>query len=91
MTHKEQALAQNLLVRAEKSPFPTNGEARHLRSAYFPATGELPIEVHMGAALAAGAVVHGPAVIEEPTTTIVVYPDSAVRVTELGNYLVEVE
>jgi N-methylhydantoinase A len=41
--------------------------------------------------LAAGAVVHGPAVIEEPTTTIVVYPDSAVRVTELGNYLVEVE
>jgi N-methylhydantoinase A len=70
---------------------PTNGEARHLRSAYFPATGEQPIEVHMGAALAAGAVVHGPAVIEEPTTTIVVYPDSAVRVTELGNYLVEVE
>ncbi len=70
---------------------PTNGEARHLRPAYFPATGEQPVEVHMGAGLAAGAVVHGPAVIEEPTTTIVVYPDSAVRVTELGNYLVEVE
>ncbi len=70
---------------------PTDGEARHWRSAYFPATGEERIEVHMGVALAVGAVVHGPAVIEEPTTTIVVYPDSAVRVTELGNYLVEVE
>jgi len=70
---------------------PVNGEARHTRSAYFPATGEQRIDVQMGAALAAGTVVHGPAVIEEPTTTIVVYPDSAVRVTELGNYLVEVE
>jgi len=45
----------------------------------------------MGGGLSPGSYVHGPAVIEEPTTTIVVYPDSSVRVTELGNYLVEVE
>jgi N-methylhydantoinase A len=34
--------------------------------------------------------VEGPAIIDEPTTTIVVYPGSRVRVTELHNYLLEV-
>jgi N-methylhydantoinase A len=68
-----------------------NRVKRDSRSAFFPSTGEQSIEVHMGGALSPGSSVHGPAVIEEPTTTIVVYPDSSVRVTELGNYLVEVE
>jgi len=68
-----------------------NGELRRSRTAYFPALGEHRIVVHMGLALSPGAVVKGPSVIDEPTTTIVVYPDSSVRVTELGNYLVEVE
>jgi N-methylhydantoinase A len=67
------------------------GEPRRSRSVYFPDAGEQRIDVYMGPALAAGAVVRGPGIIEEPTTTIVVYPDSAVRVTDLGNYLVEVE
>ena len=34
--------------------------------------------------------VEGPAIIDEPTTTIVVYPESRARVTELHNYLLEV-
>jgi N-methylhydantoinase A len=34
--------------------------------------------------------VEGPAIIDEPTTTIVVYPGSRARVTELHNYLLEV-
>ena len=34
--------------------------------------------------------VEGPAIIDEPTTTIVVYPGSHARVTELHNYLLEV-
>ena len=73
-----------------KRSSPANGEQRRSRPAYFPALGEQRIEVHMGVALTPGAVVNGPGVIEEPTTTIVVYPDSSVRVTELGNYLIEV-
>jgi N-methylhydantoinase A len=43
-----------------------------------------------GPSLRPGAVIHGPAVIEEPTTTIVVYPASTARVTDTRNYLLEV-
>jgi hypothetical protein len=34
--------------------------------------------------------IEGPAMIDEPTTTIVIYPNNTVRVTELHNYLFEV-
>ena len=47
--------------------------------------------IHLGATLAPGAVVAGPAVIEEPTTTIVVYPGSVATVSGLRNYLIEIE
>lgn len=39
--------------------------------------------------LAYGDVVHGPAVIEELTTTIVVLPDYDAKVTKYNNYCVE--
>ena len=38
-----------------------------------------------------GAHIEGPAIIHEPTTTVVVYPDSSVTVTALGNYVLELE
>ena len=34
-----------------------------------------------------GAVVRGPAIIEEPTTTLVVYPGMTATVSPAGNYL----
>jgi N-methylhydantoinase A len=37
-----------------------------------------------------GASIEGPAIIREPTTTVVVYPGSVASVTRLGNYLLEV-
>lgn len=43
-----------------------------------------------GEDLAPGTAIEGPAIIDEPTTTIVVYPQSRARVTELHNYLLEV-
>jgi N-methylhydantoinase A len=43
-----------------------------------------------GPSLQPGAVIEGPAVIEEPTTTIVVYPEATARVTDNKNYLLEV-
>jgi N-methylhydantoinase A len=37
-----------------------------------------------------GSVVHGPAIIEEPTTTLVIYPGMSARVSGAGNYLLDV-
>jgi N-methylhydantoinase A len=44
-----------------------------------------------GVALAPGDVVQGPAIIEEPTTTVVVPPRASARVTTLGSYLISPE
>ena len=59
--------------------------------AYFKETGLAPVPRYDGAALPAGTKIHGPAILREPTTTVVVYPGSSAVVTELGNYLLELE
>ena len=59
--------------------------------AYFRETGLAPVPRYDGAALPAGTKIHGPAILREPTTTVVVYPGSSAVVTELGNYLLEPE
>jgi N-methylhydantoinase A len=61
------------------------------RRAFFDVVGEVETPLHEGATLAGGAEVIGPALIEEPTTTIVIHPGARCHVTALGNYLVEVE
>lgn len=58
-------------------------------TAYFGEGGWVDTTFHRGERLPLGAVVHGPAVIQEPTTTIVVYPGQLVHVTANGNYLLE--
>ena len=40
-----------------------------------------------GGLLAAGTRIDGPAIIREPTTTVVVYPASTAVVTPFGNYI----
>ena len=45
--------------------------------------------VHDGATLAPGVAVEGPALITEPSSTLVVYPGMTAKVTEHDNYLVE--
>jgi N-methylhydantoinase A len=57
--------------------------------AYFKETGLRQVPRHNGRSLAPGARIVGPAIIREPTTTVVVYPGSAAVVTRLGNYLLE--
>jgi N-methylhydantoinase A len=64
-------------------------EAESWAEAYFKETGLRTIPRLDGAALAAGTRIAGPAVIREPTTTVVVYPASTAVVTRLGNYLLE--
>lgn len=61
-------------------------EAHRRRPAYF-AEGMLETPIYLGDGLDAGAVIEGPAIIEEPTSTLVVYPGSKVEVSAGGRYL----
>jgi N-methylhydantoinase A len=58
--------------------------------AYFPGMGWLSTTLYEGAALKPGARVEGPAIIAEPTSTLVLPPGSSATVTPRGHYLVEV-
>ncbi len=65
-------------------------EAPHAsRIAHFEETGSVRINSYDGPALSVGSRIPGPAVIEEPTTTIVVYPGMTAIVTSHRNYLIE--
>jgi N-methylhydantoinase A len=59
-------------------------------SAYFPETLAVDVPRFDGATLPLGARIAGPAIIREPTTTVVVYPESSATVTPLGNYLLDI-
>jgi N-methylhydantoinase A len=58
--------------------------------AYFPAEGWLQTPLYEGAALTPGARIEGPAIVAEPTSTLVLPPGSSATVTPRGHYLVEV-
>lgn len=59
------------------------------RGVFWPEAGEwVPTPIYDGARLAAGHVVHGPAVLEHPGTTIVVPPRGVARIDELGNTVI---
>jgi len=59
--------------------------ARH-RQAYF-ANGLVDTAIYLGEQLDVGAVIEGPAIVEEPTSTLVVYPGSVARVSAGGRYI----
>ncbi|HET6509087.1 MAG TPA: hydantoinase/oxoprolinase family protein [Baekduia sp.] len=61
------------------------------RPVFFADAGLLPATIVHGPSAPLGSVIEGPAVIEEPTTTVVVYPDSRATVTDEGNYMIEVD
>jgi N-methylhydantoinase A len=58
--------------------------------AFFRNLGLTETPMYSGVYLTPGTCVTGPAIIREPTTTVVVYPGSTVTVTPLGNYLLEI-
>jgi N-methylhydantoinase A len=57
------------------------------RSCYFGDAGVVDTPVFKPAQLVPGTRLRGPAVIEEPTTTLVIYPGMAAEVSDAGNYL----
>jgi hypothetical protein len=90
------AKAVGLLANPSIQEVPAGGRdpaaaLRGKREAYFRELGGmLATPVYLGDALRAGNTVEAPAIIEEATTTVVVFPGSKVRVTELGSYHVSV-
>lgn len=60
------------------------------RQAYFGSGNWTDTPIHLGQSLAAGAEIEGPAVIEEPTTTVVVFPGMTARRSAAGNYLLQI-
>jgi N-methylhydantoinase A len=62
------------------------------RLVYFAqARGRIPTHIYRGADLAPGARFHGPAIIEESTTSVVVAPGDVCSVDALSNFLIRLE
>jgi len=66
------------------------GAESAVQDACFPGIGRGPVPVADGAKLGSGEMIVGPAIIGEPTTTVVLYPGSAATVGRHGSYLIEV-
>ncbi|MEE6165483.1 MULTISPECIES: hydantoinase/oxoprolinase family protein [unclassified Mycolicibacterium] len=66
------------------------GEPTSRRRCYFGDTGEVDTEVYKPVDLPPGTRVEGPAIIEEPTTTLVVFPGMSATVADSGNYLLSI-
>lgn len=66
------------------------GRPGAIRSCYFGDVGSVETPVYKPANLAPGISVAGPAIIEEPTTTLVVFPGMSATVADSGNYLLSI-
>ncbi len=71
--------------KSEKKP-----EPKRQTDAYFGEGKKMNTPVYIGSELDSGMNITGPAIIEEPTTTIVIYPNSSVMITETLNYLISI-
>ena len=58
-----------------------------LRAAYFGRGGAVETPVFLGDRLPIGAVINGPAIIEEPTSTLVINPGACAHVSAGGRYI----
>jgi N-methylhydantoinase A len=61
-----------------------------VRLAHFGDGQKVETPIYFGPDLARGSTVAGPAIIEEPTTTVVVYPGMSARLSGAGNYILEI-
>ena len=85
-----------LSVGLDEAPRPPTSEAvagvpepdSH-RPAYFGGGSRIETPIYLGRNLSPGAVIEGPAIVEEPTTTIVVDPGTRTRLSAGGNFILE--
>ena len=85
-------------IRLSKPAKPVSGKAAQRkrkpkpwtrRDAYFGPHDRRKTPVFRGSELGPGAFIAGPAIIEEPTTTIVVYPQMSATVSPSGHYILK--
>jgi N-methylhydantoinase A len=60
------------------------------RNCFFGSSSPVVTAIFKAADIQPGALIEGPAIIEEPTTTVVIYPGMNARVSGAGNYLLNV-
>ncbi|HEY1855345.1 MAG TPA: hydantoinase/oxoprolinase family protein [Solirubrobacterales bacterium] len=65
-------------------------EATRTSRAFFPGVGETDLPRHEAHNLSVGETIEGPAAIDEPTTTLVLFPGSSALVTANRNHLISV-
>src|SRR5699024_7915108 len=79
-----------LFKQEEISETPDSESMKNSRMAYFKEMNDkVMTPVFNGGKLKAGNKIVGPAIIEEPTTNLVVFPNEVVFVSEYGSYVVE--
>jgi N-methylhydantoinase A len=83
-------LAKPDLAGRETAAAPS-AEPAEVAPAHFGETGSVEVPRYDGETLPSGTEIEGPAVIREPTSTVVVYPGSRALVTESGNYLISID
>lgn len=72
------------------APKTAQAEADRWIDAWFGEAGKLRTRIVNGTTLKTGVYVAGPAIIEEPTTTIVIPPGSSGQLTDAGNYIFDI-
>jgi N-methylhydantoinase A len=60
-----------------------------VRPAWFGGDAATDVPIYLGESLRAGQRFDGPAIVEEPTTTVVVHPEWSLQVTETGDYMLQ--
>ena len=63
---------------------------RGTREAWLAGSGMVPFAVYAVADLTAGSAINGPAIVQAPTTTILLTPGDTLRVREGGSYLIDI-
>lgn len=84
-------LGQGDVKRTEASGIPLTAVPDRSRKAYFGNDLWAETPIYLGQTMPENAMIRGPAVIEEPTTTIVVFPEMSARRSPDGNYILEID
>lgn len=90
--HEREAKLPEAKLPANRDLAYEEGKSSSFRKIYFKEYDNLKMTpVFLGDRLVYGDIVHGPAIIEEPTTTIVVLPGYCAKVTKHNSYCLEKE
>jgi N-methylhydantoinase A len=83
----------DLGIEANSSPpaCSASEEKPNYRDCHFGGDKPVRTRIHAGGLLTVGDLMPGPCIIEEPTTTIVIYPGMTAKVSSAGNYLLSFE